>query len=98
MKPNLLFLSFILFSISAAIFLIRRNLFIMLMALELGLNAAGLAAAHFALKNSKGEPLAWILFFFAVAAAEAAIGLALLMNISKKFKTLNADEIKELKG
>ncbi len=95
---NMLSLSLILFSISAAVFLLRRNMFIMLMALELGLNSAGMAAAHFALTNSQTEPVIWALLFFAIAAAEAAIGLALLIMISRKFSTLNSDEIKELKG
>lgn len=95
---NLLSLSAVLFSISVLIFLLRRNLFIMLMAIELGLNSAGMASAHFALTNSQTAPFVWVLLFFAIAAAEAAIGLALLIMISRKFLTLNSDEIRKLQG
>lgn len=95
---NLLLLSFALFSISIAVFLIQKNLFMMLMALELGLNSANLSIARFAVSSPNGDSFVWIFLFFAVAAAEAAIGLSLLIMISRKFKTLNADDISRLKG
>ncbi len=95
---NVLGLSFILFSISAAAFITQKNLLITLMSLELGLNAANIAIVSFALTSNKSDPFIWIFLFFAVAAAEATIGLSILIMISKKFKTINPDKISNLKG
>lgn len=95
---NILALSFILFSISAATFMTQRNLLITLMSLELGLNAANIALVSFAVSTNNSDPFIWIFLFFAVAAAEAAIGLSILIMISRKFKTMNPDKISNLKG
>ncbi|GAB4028557.1 MAG: NADH-quinone oxidoreductase subunit NuoK [Elusimicrobiota bacterium] len=97
-SENMLLLSFVLFSISIAIFLIQKNLFMMLMALELGLNSANLAIARFAISSPNMDSFVWIFLFFAVAAAEAAIGLSLLIMISRRFRTLSVDDISRLKG
>lgn len=88
-------ISFILFSTAAAGFLTCGNLVRMLMFLELMLNAANLALV--ALGPSAASQ-AWAMMLFVVAAAEAGVGLALIIALAAVFKTLEAGNIKELKG
>jgi len=95
---NLLLLSFILFSLFLLVFLTNRNLLIMLMSLELMLNAANIALVNFAFVRRSAEPAAWLFMLFAVAAAEAGIGLAILLMLARTFKTLRADLINKLRG
>jgi NADH-quinone oxidoreductase subunit K len=93
-----LVLSAILFATGVAGVLVRRNAIILLMSVELMLNAANLALLAFAraMGNETGHVLA--LFVMTVAAAEAAIGLALVLAQFRQRKTLNVDEARALKG
>jgi len=88
-------ISFVLFALAAAGFLTCGNLVRMLMFLELMLNAANIALV--ALGQSAGSQ-AYAIMLLAVAAAEAGVGLALIMTLAASFKTLEAENIKELKG
>lgn len=93
-----LILSGILFIIGLVGVMIRRNLIFMLLSIEIMLNAAGLA---FIFAGSKwGDPQGQVIFLFilTVAAAEVAIGLALIILIFQKFKTLDIDRISFMKG
>ena len=85
-------LSLILFLIGTAGVLLRRNALIVLMAIELQLNAANLAFLAFArsLGDHKGQVFAF--FVIALAAAEAAVGLAILVGIYRTRQTVNLDE------
>jgi NADH-quinone oxidoreductase subunit K len=88
-----LLLSFVLFLIGTTGVLLRRNALIVLMAIELQLNAGNLALLAFAraLGDVKGHVFAF--FVIALAAAEAAVGLAILVGIFRTRQTVNLDEI-----
>ncbi len=87
-----------LFAIGAYGFLTRRNIIIMFLSIELMLNAANLnfvALSHY-LQDLRGQIFSF--FIIAVAAAEAAIGLGILITLYRSKRTVNADEITQLKG
>ena len=94
-----LILAAILFSLSlAGIFLNRKNIIILLMCIELMLLAVNLnfiAFSHFL-----GDPAGQVFVFFilTVAAAEAAIGLAILVVLFRNLSTINVSELDRLKG
>ena len=87
-----LILSFLLFLIGTAGVLMRRNALIVLMAIELQLNGGNLALLAFsrALGDEKGHVLAFLVI--ALAAAEAAVGLAILVGLFRSRQTINLDE------
>ncbi len=91
-------LSAILFAIGALGVLIRRNPLIIFMSVELMLNSANLAFVAFA--NTYGQLNGQIIVFFviAVAAAEVAVGLALIVAIFKSKHSINVDLMNSLKG
>jgi NADH:ubiquinone oxidoreductase subunit K len=91
-------LSAVIFMIGVAGFLIRRNLFIMLMSIELMLNAVNISLVAFShyLQDVKGQ--IFVIFIITVAAAEAAIGLAIIVSLFRNKQTIHADEIAEMKG
>ncbi|MGE4317307.1 MAG: NADH-quinone oxidoreductase subunit NuoK [Deferribacterales bacterium] len=93
-----LVLSAIIFSIGVAGVLIRRNLIVMFMSLELMLNAVNINLAAFSnyLQQMTGQ--IFIVFVMAVAAAEAAVGLALIISLFRNKQTINADEINTMRG
>ena len=94
-------LSAILFVIGALGVLIRRNPLIIFMSIELMLNGANLAFVAFASVN-KGDAFfsgqIFVFFVIAVAAAEVAVGLALIVQIFKAKNSINIDELNSLKG
>jgi len=94
-----LVLGAILFSISiVGIFLNRKNLVVLLMAIELMLlsvNINFVAASHY-LNDISGQ--VFVFFILTVAAAESAIGLAILIVVFRNRKTINVEEINSLKG
>jgi len=93
-----LILSVVLFVLGVAGVLVRRNALILLMSIELMLNAANLALLAFArsMGDETGHGLA--LFVMVVAAAEAAVGLALVLAIFRHRRTANVDEVRSLEG
>lgn len=93
-----LWLSAIVFAVGVAGFLTRRNIIIMFMSVELMLNAANISLVSFShfLKDLRGQVL--VFFIIAVAAAEAAIGLAIIIALFRNRATTNVDEVSELKG
>ena len=93
-----LILSVVLFALGVAGVLVRRNALILLMSIELMLNAANLALLAFArsMGDEAGHGLA--LFVMVVAAAEAAVGLALVLAIFRHRQTVNVDEVRSLEG
>ena len=94
---NYLILSFILFLIGTAGVILRRNALIVLMGIELQLNAGNLALLAFsrALGDQKGHVFAF--FVIALAAAEAAVGLAILVGVFRTRQTVNLDEVSLMK-
>ena len=93
-----LLLAGILFTLGMIGLLVRRNAILMLMSIEVMLNAAGLAfvvaGAHW------GEPDGQVMFLFilATAAAEVAVGLALVLEMYHRFKSVDADAASVMRG
>ncbi len=94
-----LVLGAILFAIGVAgIFLNRKNVIILLMSIELMLLAVNMnfvAFSHY-LQDTAGQ--IFVFFILTVAAAEAAIGLAILVALFRNLRTINVDDLDELKG
>jgi len=93
-----LFLSFLLFSVGVAGVLIRRNVLIILMCVELMLNAANLNLVAFARHSGTVAGQAFALLVMGLAAAEVSIGLALVVALYRKKGSVQVDEINLLKG
>ena len=96
-----LLLSAMLFAIGLAGALTRRNAILVLIGIELMLNAANLNFIAFWRFSEHPEALTGILFVvfsIGVAAAEAAVGLALIIAIYRHYKTIDVDEVTSMKG
>ncbi len=91
-------LSAILFTIGVLGVLLRRNAIVIFMAVELMLNAANLALVAFARERLGVEAQVIVFFVITVAAAEVAVGLALLVAIFRTKRTADVDEVSTLKG
>ena len=91
-------LSALIFTLGAVGFLVRRNVLIQLMSIELMLNAVNLALVAYNRQHSadmNGQMFAF--FIIAVAAAEAAIGLAIVIAVFRSRATVNVEEIRTMK-
>jgi len=93
-----LLLAGILFSLGLTGLLVRRNLILVLMSLEVMLNAAGLAFVVAGARWQQADGQIVFLFILAMAAAEVAIGLALVLQLYHEFKSLDADALSEMRG
>jgi NADH:ubiquinone oxidoreductase subunit K len=96
-----LILSTFLFAIGLAGALTRRNAIMVLIGIELMLNAANLNFIAFWRYGPNPQALTgvmFVIFSIAIAAAEAAVGLALIIAIYRHFKTTNVDEVESMKG
>jgi NADH-quinone oxidoreductase subunit K len=91
-------LSAVLFTIGALGVLIRRNALIIFMSVELMLNSANLVMVAFSsvLQSFSGQ--IFVFFVIAVAAAEVAVGLALIVEIFKSKRSIDVDQMNTLKG
>ena len=94
----LLALSAILFILGAIGVLTRRNTIVIFMSIELMLNSANLAFISFARAFESLSGQVMVFFVIAVAAAEVAVGLALIVAIFKSKKSIDIDQINSLKG
>ncbi len=93
-----LLLAGILFMLGLLGVLIRRNVIFILMSIEIMLNAAGLAFVVAGAKWSQPDGQVMFIFILTMAAAEVSVGLALILQIYKRFKSLNADNLNRMKG
>ncbi|ACI22118.1 MULTISPECIES: NADH-quinone oxidoreductase subunit NuoK [Thermodesulfovibrio] len=93
-----LLLSATLFSIGLIGFVIRRDLIVMLMCLEIMFNAVNIAFASFSYYNSNLTGQIFVLFSIAVAACEAVIGLAIVLALVRNTGINHSDEIVNLRG
>jgi len=87
-----------LFSLGVIGIIVRRNIFFILLSIEIMLNAAGLA---FVVAGAYwGQPDGQIMFIFilTMAAAEVSVGLALVLQLYHRFKTLDVDRISQMRG
>lgn len=88
----------LIFSIGMVGFLYRRNAVVMFMCVELMLNAANLSFVSFARQHGLNQGTVYALFVITVAAAEVAVGLAIIVALFKLKETVDVDEFDELKG
>ena len=88
----------LLFMIGAAGFLLRRNILVLFMSVELMLNAAALLFVTFARQHGQMDGHVFVFFIIALAAAEAAVGLSILLAIFRLKHRVDVDELAELSG
>ena len=93
-----LILSAILFALGIAGFLFRRNVITVFISIELMLNAVNLSFITFSYKFKQVDGHIFSFFVMVVAAAEAAVGLAIILTIFKNRQTLEIDEVSSLKN
>jgi NADH-quinone oxidoreductase subunit K len=92
-----LILSAVLFALGVAGFLLRRNIITVFMSIELMLNAVNLSFVTFSYKLGKVDGHLFSFFVMVVAAAEAAVGLAIILTVFKNRSTLEIDEVSSMK-
>lgn len=93
-----LILAGILFSIGAMSLIIRRNIFFILLSIEIMLNAAGLAFVVAGAHWGQAEGQIMFIFILTMAAAEVSIGLAIVIQLYRRYKTLDVDAANEMQG
>ncbi|HEV2616776.1 MAG TPA: NADH-quinone oxidoreductase subunit NuoK [Candidatus Dormibacteraeota bacterium] len=92
-----LILSAVLFGLGVIGFVFKRNIITIFMAIELMLNAVNLAFVAFSREFNQLDGLIFVFFVIVVAAAEAAVGLAIVMVIARNRKSLNVEDVNLLK-
>jgi NADH-quinone oxidoreductase subunit K len=97
MLAEALFFSAVLFTIGVFGVLIRRNAIIVFMCVELMLNAVNLTFVTLARRMGSMDGQVIVFFVMTVAAAEAAVGLAIIISIFRNRETVNADELNLMK-
>ncbi|HKF53755.1 MAG TPA: NADH-quinone oxidoreductase subunit NuoK [Candidatus Acidoferrales bacterium] len=90
-------LSGVLFGLGVIGFVFKRNIITIFMAIELMLNAVNLAFVAFSREFNQLDGLVFVFFVIVVAAAEAAVGLAIVMVIARNRKSLNVEDVNLLK-
>ncbi len=98
MIARYLILSAAMFAVGAYGVIARRNLLVVLMSLEVMLNGANVALLAFARLHGDAGGHVLVLMVMAVAAAEVAVGLAILISVFRNRRTADAGEIRELHG
>ncbi len=91
-----LILSAILFSLGIAGFLFRKNIITVFMSIELMLNAVNLSFITFSYARGHADGQIFTFFVMVVAAAEAAVGLAIVLTVYKNKNSLDIDDISEM--
>lgn len=95
---NYIFLSVLLFSIGVFGVLYRRNAIIVFMSIEIMLNAVNLLFVAFSTYHQDAQGQIFVFFSMAVAAAEVAVGLAILVAIFRNTGSIDVANLKNLKG
>ncbi len=93
-----IFISAVLFCIGVLGVLFRRNAIIIFMSVELMLNSVNLLLVAFSTYHNDASGQVFVFFVMAVAAAEVAVGLAILVTIFRNVHTVDIDELKSLKN
>ena len=93
-----LILSAVLFGLGVAGFVFRRNIITVFMSIELMLNAVNLSFVAFSYQLRQTDGHIYSFFVMVVAAAEAAVGLAIILTVFKNRATLEIDEVSDLKN
>jgi NADH-quinone oxidoreductase subunit K len=92
-----LILSAVLFALGVAGFIYRRNVITVFMSIELMLNAVNLSFVTFSYKLRQIDGHIFTFFVMVVAAAEAAVGLAIILTVFKNRRTLTIDDVNSMK-
>jgi len=92
-----LILSAILFGLGAVAFVVKRNIITIFMSIELMLNAVNLAFVAFSQGSGKLDGQVFVLFVIVVAAAEAAVGLGIIILTARNRRSLNVERVDLLK-
>ncbi|AIG30948.1 NADH-quinone oxidoreductase subunit NuoK [Flavobacterium psychrophilum] len=95
---NYIYLCVVLFCIGIFGVLYRRNAIIMFMSIEIMLNAVNLLFVAFSTFHQDAQGQVFVFFSMAVAAAEVAVGLAILVSIYRNLSSIDIDNLKNLKG
>ncbi len=95
---HVLFLAVLLFLLGAVCAVARRNLVMILIGVEIMLNAAGLAFVGASLRWEHLDGQVFVIFILTLAAAEVAVGLALIVSSYRRTGSVNADRYNLLKG
>jgi NADH:ubiquinone oxidoreductase subunit K len=93
-----LMLGAVLFCIGVYGVIVRKNAVMVLMSIELILNAVNLNLVAFALRNGSADGHTFALYVIAVAAAEVGVGLAMVLLIYRNRRSIGLDELSEMKG
>jgi NADH-quinone oxidoreductase subunit K len=93
-----LILAAILFGLGLTGVLVRRNIVFMLMSVEIMLNAVGLAFVVAGARWLQVDGQVMFIFILTMAAAEVSVGLALVLQMYRSFKTLDADALSKMRG
>jgi NADH-quinone oxidoreductase subunit K len=93
-----LILSAVLFGLGVAGFIFRRNIITVFMSIELMLNAVNLSFVAYSYQWKQVDGHIYSFFVMVVAAAEAAVGLAIILTVFKNRATLEIDEVSDLKN
>lgn len=93
-----IYLAMVLFSIGATGVLLRRNAIVVFMCIELMLNSANLAFVTFARMHGDMSGHVFIFVVMAVAAAEVAVGLAIIIAVFKERRSVNVNELRDMYG
>lgn len=91
-------LSLVLFTLGAMGVLLRRNAILVFMSVELMLNASNLALVAFARQWNQVDGQIFVFFVITVAAAEVAVGLALIVAIFRSKQSINIDDLHQMEG
>ena len=94
---NYLWVSGLLFALGIAGVIIRRNALVIFMALEMNLNAANLALVAFSKFNKIVDGQVFVFFIIAIAAAEVAVGLAIIVALFRRKQTVSVDELNSMR-
>lgn len=92
------YLALFLFTVGMLIVVFRRNTIVVLLGIELMLNAANLALVHFSHRLGSIDGQAQVFFVITIAAAESAVGLSILVNLYRNFGAVTTDRAHLLKG
>lgn len=100
MIPPLAFfaLAAVLFALGVLAFFVKRDLLTQFMAVEIMLNAGNLAFLALTKASARADAQAVVLFVITVAAAEAVVGLAIIVLVFRQRKSIRTDDLKDLKG
>ena len=93
-----LLIAAILFCLGLTGMIVRRNVIFMLMSVEVMLNAAGLAFVVAGAAHGQADGQVMFIFILTMTAAEVSVGLALILQMYKIFKSLDIDKVSNMKG